>query len=192
MLVYVIVNDVNAKIYIGKTRRYHDLKGLRQYLQQKWYEAKRRLGRSRLYDAMRKYGREHFHIYPLFHGQSHEEICEHEKLLIKALNSRHPEIGYNLCAGGEGHRVAPSIESRLRMSRAQKGRIPWNKGKTGVFSEEALDKLRKAQTGRKYPPEFGQKVSAARGGIVFSKQHLYNLSESHKGQVPWNKGLAAK
>jgi hypothetical protein len=34
----------------------------------------------------------------------------------------------------------------------------------------------------------GEAVSRGRTGIKFSKEHLKNLSESHKGQIPWNKG----
>lgn len=113
MFVYLIVNDVNSKIYVGKTTG----SNLRQYFQQKVHTAKKkRLVRSHLYAAIRKYGREHFHIYPLFQGQNNEEICAHEKLLIKALKTQHPDIGYNIGYGGEGFTGTHSEETRQRLS----------------------------------------------------------------------------
>ncbi len=99
MFDYVIINDVNLKIYIGKTTQ----KNLQYYLANKFIRA--RLGikvRSHLFAAIRKYGCEHFHIYPLFEGVTNEEISKHENLLVRATKAQHPDIGYNICEGGRG------------------------------------------------------------------------------------------
>jgi group I intron endonuclease len=123
MFVYVIVNDVNLKIYIGKVER----EKLRSYLQQKFYNAKHDMRTSHLYAAIRKYGREHFHIYPLFESDSREEIIVREKLLIKALKAQHRDIGYNICAGGEGFTAShprkgiprtPEVVAKIKAARA--------------------------------------------------------------------------
>jgi|SRR5208337_1682519 len=117
MFVYLIVNDVNWKIYVGKTTR----SNLVQYLQQKFSEAHKHISlRSHLYAAIRKYGRGHFHIYPLFRGQTNEEICEHERLLIKVLKTRHPNIGYNICRGGEGFTGPHSEEAKKKNAAASR------------------------------------------------------------------------
>jgi len=121
MFVYVIVNDVTWKIYIGK----HEGSNLRHYLQTKfshayWYPKRR----SHLNASIRKNGREHFHIYPLFEGTTKEEIIEHEKLLIKALKAQHPDIGYNICKGGEGFTGPHSDETRKKLSATSK--LSWS------------------------------------------------------------------
>jgi hypothetical protein len=75
-------------------------------------------GGSRLNASIRKHGREHFHIYPLFEGITKEEIIEHEKLLIKALKAQHPDIGYNICKGGEGFTGPHTEEAKRKNSDA--------------------------------------------------------------------------
>jgi hypothetical protein len=112
MFVYLIVNDVNLKIYVGKTTN----RNLKQYLQSKISDAlgRRYHGRSHLLAAIRKYGRDHFHIHPLFEGQTNKEICEQEKILIKALGVQHSDIGYNICRGGEGFTGLHSEESKKK------------------------------------------------------------------------------
>jgi len=37
------------------------------------------------------------------------------------------------------------------MSKNQIGRIPWNKGKTGVYSKEVIEKQRQSHLGEKHP-----------------------------------------
>jgi GIY-YIG catalytic domain len=100
MFVYVIVCSESLKIYIGQ----HKGKNLRQYLQQKLSEASRGLSsRSHLYNAMRKYPRDSWSIHPLVSGiESRQDLDELEKHFIRVLKSRHPDIGYNICRGGEG------------------------------------------------------------------------------------------
>jgi group I intron endonuclease len=172
MFVYVIVNDVNLKIYVGKTIN----KNLEQYLQQKFSEAKRGISaRSNLYAAIRKYGREHFHISSLFEGQTDKEISEHEILLIKALACRNSEVGYNICEGGQGHR--------------SKGQTAWNKGKPA--SEECRRKLKIARAkrlssgmrGKRLSEEHRRKLLAAITGRSVSEATRRKLSESNKGQI---------
>ena len=47
----------------------------------------------------------------------------------------------------EKHRgMKRSAEAKKKMSDAKKGKfVPWNKGKTGIYSEESLEKMRKAK-----------------------------------------------
>lgn len=50
-------------------------------------------------------------------------------------------------------KVAPKI------SESKKGSIPWNKGKTGIYSQEALDRISHAQKGRKFSSERCAQIS---------------------------------
>lgn len=51
-----------------------------------------------------------------------------------------------------------SAEGRARMSNAMKGRIPWNKGKTGIYSKETIEKIRASNLGKKTPIEVKEKL----------------------------------
>lgn len=52
-----------------------------------------------------------------------------------------------------------------------KGQIPWNKGKTGVYTKEMLERMFGVRRGRKH-----------------TEEHKRKISEANKGQVPWIKG----
>ncbi len=41
-----------------------------------------------------------------------------------------------------------SEEGRRNISKAMMGKTPWNKGKTGIYSQETIDKIRKANLGK--------------------------------------------
>lgn len=58
------------------------------------------------------------------------------------------------------------------------GQIPWNKGKTGVYSEKTLKLMSKMNMGRK----------AWNLGVPMSEESKKKLSLSLKGKVPWIKG----
>lgn len=112
MFVYLIVCSATLKIYVGQ----HKGTNLRQYLQQKLYESTHRPQcRSRLYDAMRTYGG--WSIWPLVSGiQTRVELDELEKHYIRVLKTQHPDVGYNICRGGEGFTGPQSPKARALIS----------------------------------------------------------------------------
>ena len=60
-----------------------------------------------------------------------------------------------------------------------KGRVPWNKGKTGVqiYTDETKKKMSESHKGKK---------------LIFTDEHKMNIGKASKGRVPWNKGLKLK
>lgn len=92
--IYKISNDVNEKIYIGKTSRSISLR---------WGEHKKNAKTNKLdfplYRAMRKYGIEHFSI-EVIEKCNDEEIDDKEIYWIAYYQSY--EKGYNCTKGGEG------------------------------------------------------------------------------------------
>lgn len=119
MFIYVIVCSESLKIYIGQ----HKYLDLQTYLNQKWYRAYRadQNPHSHLYNAMRKHPRESWSIHPLISGiESKAELDEWEQLLIYACKSQHPEVGYNLCDGGEGFTGNHSDLSKIKVSASLK------------------------------------------------------------------------
>ena len=97
--VYQIVNDVNGKIYVGKTELYPPEKRWQSHIQ----DYKRRKCEKRpLYDAMNKYGVEHFHFSVI---EETDNTCEREMYWIEKLRTYvgYSDCnGYNATLGGEG------------------------------------------------------------------------------------------
>lgn len=67
------------------------------------------------------------------------------------------------------------------------GSIPWNYGKkTGSYLTESGRK--KVSDANSRPKNYGHKISATLKGKPKSEEHRKNISESLKGNIPWNKG----
>lgn len=119
MIVYKITNLVNGKAYVGQTT---------QKLKNRWsYHKGPRSRCMAMKAAIDKYGVENFKIEELFVASSKEELNVKEIEFIEIHNTLAPN-GYNLKTGGAN--AVYSEESRKKMSKASKGRIPWNKGLT--------------------------------------------------------------
>lgn len=93
--IYKITNDINNKIYIGKTI---------YTVEKRWKEHCREYLRAHvqkrpLYAAMQKYGLEHFHIEPI-EQCANEILSEREKYWIEIYCSF--KCGYNATTGGDG------------------------------------------------------------------------------------------
>jgi hypothetical protein len=130
--------------------------------------------RSHLYKAIRKYGPEHFHIFPLFEGQTNREICEYEKLLIKSLKSQHPDIGYNICRGGEGFTGPHTSKTKEKIATAS--RKMWT-------LSEIRENFTKKMTGShpNHTPEGLKAIHNGRLGKKASEETLHKLRDSHIG-----------
>lgn len=90
--IYKIINDVNQKIYIGKTER-----TIEERFKEHCKDYRRRSFEKRpLYSAMKKYGIEHFHVELIEETDSPEE---REQYWIKFYNSYGD--GYNATMGGD-------------------------------------------------------------------------------------------
>lgn len=95
--IYQITNDINEKIYIGKTES-----SIENRFKKHCNDAFRERNEKRpLYAAMRKYGIEHFHIKLIEETNDPEE---REKYWIEKLGSF--KYGYNATIGGDGKRYA--------------------------------------------------------------------------------------
>ena len=92
-LIYKITNDINGKIYIGKTE-FSIEKRFKEHCQDAFRE---RCEKRPLYAAMRKYGIEHFHIELIEETNVPEE---REKFWINYYDAY--KYGYNATIGGEG------------------------------------------------------------------------------------------
>lgn len=91
--IYKITNDINDKVYIGKTE-FSIEKRFQEHCRDR---ASRKCEKRPLYNAMNKYGVEHFHIELIEETDKPEE---REIYWIKQYNSYHN--GYNATLGGDG------------------------------------------------------------------------------------------
>lgn len=93
-IIYVHINKINQKIYIGQTRQSinrrfrHNGEGYQKC--------------TRFYSAIQKYGWDNFEHIILFENLSLEEANEIEKYLIKKYDTTNPNFGYNINTGGNG------------------------------------------------------------------------------------------
>lgn len=127
MQIYKIINKINGDFYIGKTI----------------YDSQSRFRRHRntantgssywLHNAMRKYGYENFSVEVIEEVDNEELLNEREIFWIEKLNPK-----YNNHKGGTGgsRPGRPDIQGKARENWIEgfnkKGKIPWNKGKTGL------------------------------------------------------------
>jgi hypothetical protein len=119
MFIYLIVNHVTGKYYVGQ----HKGNNIKKYLQTKMSSARyRHRGNSHLFNSMRKYPQSTlWSIHALRSDiQTREELDETEKDFIRFLRSQNPEYGYNICRGGEGRTGPHSEISRKKTSNSIK------------------------------------------------------------------------
>lgn len=96
--IYKITNDINDKIYIGKT-----LSSIENRFKEHISDSTRQHFEKRpLYNAMNKYGSDHFSI-SLIEEIPMDQLSEREKYWIKQYNSYRD--GYNATLGGEGKQL---------------------------------------------------------------------------------------
>jgi group I intron endonuclease len=182
MVVYLIENQVNGKLYVGKTIK---------TLKHRWGAHKvdsRRGSANPLHCAMRKYGIDSFTISMITKCSTKEEMDATEKRLIIAL-STHTSTGrgYNATWGGDGMEsgekhplfgVPVPLERRQKMSRAQKGANNasskaagpnhWNRGL--IRSEETREKIKAKRALQ----------TKTRRGVPVSAETRKHLSEVQK------------
>lgn len=112
MIIYLVVNKINGKKYVGQTIRNINQRISRHLCSKRGFFPK----------ALRKYGLQSFEISVIDSATSHEELNEKEVYWIKFYNCKAP-LGYNLTEGGEGNLGHPlSEDSKKKISKAHKGK----------------------------------------------------------------------
>lgn len=109
MIIYKITNLINQKIYIGLTTC---------TLKERWQNHKGcvKSDPRHLYSSMRKYGIENFKIEIVEETDSLEKLAQLEDYYINLYNSRDPNIGYNLSAGGQTNQLDANGRAQLTLN----------------------------------------------------------------------------
>jgi len=131
---------------------------------------------------------------------SNKDSLSEEILYIKIIGRLNLKNGplTNFTDGGDSPcGFKHSEETKLKLSKACKGRIPWNKGKkhskdtiekmvkikTGKrLTKETKDKIKEARTGTKHTEESIEKMRKERIGKTFSKEVKEKMSQTRKGK----------
>ena len=116
MYIYKITNDINKKVYIGRTTR---------SLKSRWLEhikCAENNDNRHIYCAMRKYGIDHFKIECVCECSSIEELSDMEKYYCDVYDSY--LNGYNMTAGGESNPMdfEKSRESHIKKMQSKEVR----------------------------------------------------------------------
>ena len=177
--IYMIINTVNQKCYIGQT--IHDaVKGrIDEHLNGK------RDGSRLVKRAIAKYGKDAFAYEILHDGIIPELLDSYEIEAIAKYNTVAPS-GYNLTFGGGGGSL--SEESRRKISKAKKGKPLSEEHKRKISDANKGHPPYKGMLGKNHSYETRRKMSESQKGREFSVEHKRNLSESMKGRTSWNKG----
>lgn len=105
MIIYMAINKVNNKKYIGQTvgtlekRKNQHEKGYASYMS--------------IAKAIQKYGKDSFDWYILQECDSIEELNYLEAYYIEMFNTTNPKLGYNLKGGGKNSFLTEEVKNKI-------------------------------------------------------------------------------
>lgn len=131
MLIYQILNNINKKIYIGKTGG-----SFKRRLSSHKSESKRSRSSQPIHKAMRKYGFDNFSFIVVEDGiLDVDTLNEREKYYIDLFNSNDRLIGYNITNGGDGGPIMFG-KNNSQFGKKRKDLTDRNKANSGKTFEE--------------------------------------------------------
>lgn len=175
--VYSIVDTINQKVYVGKTKNY--AARIASHVNHA-----HRGGQTLLCKAICDYGVENFVVNVLATFDSEQETIEAEKFWIETLQThafKHGR-GYNMTTGGDGlsgFRHTESTKAKIRAALYNVKHTPERRanisrsqiGKKRSFSQSHLESLKKAVHNRKRTAEFDASVKLL-SSQGFSKKEI--------------------
>ena len=150
----------NKIVYVGKDSHIHENRRHKEHM---WPS---RYNKQPINSILQKNkGRYKYRILKSWNGNEHPKNLAD---ILEILYIRRYKPKFNFTIGGDGSKgYQYTDEQRKKLSEIHKGQVPWNKGKPNCFkhTEEAKEKIRKAQTGE---------------------------NNSMYGKPAWNKGITGK
>lgn len=196
--IYKITNIINNKIYIGKTEETVEIRFLEHLSAVKVGKKK-----TKLYSAMKHYGVENFIVEEIDSADSRPELNEKEKYWIAYYDSMNPGIGYNLTKGGDGGATwSPlgykTVNNGIKNLQVKPEEVDKYLADGWVLGGHKIGKVNNRTTGKwihlgdkqKRVFEYELDDYIAEGWeLGYSDKGKKNLSISHLGNIPSNKGI---
>ena len=160
MLVYLVVNNINKKIYVGK----HNGKTVDKRWKFHCWSALVDGSKLPLHRAIRKYGVEAFSVSLLGRASTPDKLNELERKFIKELKANQKGVGYNMTAGGDGglgFKWTPAMKKSLSEARM---------GEANPFF------------GKKHTPEARRKMGDPWRGRQQSEEHKRKRANAIRGK----------
>jgi hypothetical protein len=167
---YITTNLINGKQYVGT----HSTDSIDDgYLGSGKY----------LKDSVKKYGKENFKREIICLYETEKQAFDNEEKYIIEYNTLVPN-GYNISPkGGINGKGSLSEETKKLISDLRMGKTPWNKGKTNIYSEESLKKMRNTKIGRITSNKTKEKLSNLFKGRILNEEWKEKISIAHKGKI---------
>ena len=170
--IYMIVNKINNKVYIGKTS---------MSIEKRWKlhlsDAKKR---RNLYfrNAIMKYGVESFSVYKLCEAPDNDRANDIERFYIQLFETHIRTKGYNSTLGGAG--VVPNEETRLKIKLTKLS--PDNPMRGRPLSKEHRDKVVAALYGHTVSQETRIKIGNANRDRIFTDKQKAGMGRGNLGK----------
>lgn len=177
MLIYIITNDINDKVYIGQTTKTLENRIMTHH------NSMISGVNTHIYNAMRKYGWDKFHFREIATAESQEDLDYLEQYYIAKYNS--VKNGYNMAFGGSTNTMDSPVvkakhdakmkspEVRKQISESMKASYA-ERGGPSEEHRKHLSESRKAL----YASEKGQEVRAKfRQSFKLSSEHFKALND---------------
>lgn len=126
----------------------------------RWMRGKGYQKQSYFYNAILKYGWDNISHLVLYDNLTKEDAEEKEKEFIRFFQTDDRRFGYNIEKGGH----------------------------IGKVSDETREKLSRANTGKRHPPEVCEKLRLLEIERWKDEEYRRNQIEKRLGKTPWNKG----
>lgn len=192
-IIYRIINIVNKKSYIGKTKSHY---GKEKYGAERRF--KQHLANSHIvsrknecplfYNAIQKYGKDSFKLEILLNCEL-SDVDEYEQKMINLYKSSNRKFGYNIALGGKGRKVVEiSEEVREKISNSQ-SEEEMNIKKIYKNDEHIGYRIRRRENGKMYNKCFVTKKLDLDEKYRLAKEFLQNIKEykNNFNPNPYNK-----
>lgn len=147
--IYKITNNLNSKVYVGRTKNPTYRCRQHTFLASKYEDYNDFEGAQKIHVAIGELGSEHFTFEVFEKLNSYSDACERENYWIKQLRCDEDQFGYNDKSGPEFSVIMWDDADRERMSLRMKGNKNPMFGKTQ--SDEAKQQLSKQFSGSGNP-----------------------------------------
>jgi group I intron endonuclease len=192
--IYKIINKINDKIYIGKSKNPN--KRFKRHLYVSDHKDAGPNQFQPIHAAIAKYGKENFSLQIIDECDLEDEIFIKEIYWIsyyKSNMTKYPGKGYNLTDGGEGASgLSPSTETRTKISKANAGE------NNGMFGETHSLKTRQnmivSQASRKYRDPLTKERKQQNREAALKQDFSFRVPLSIKREIIdlWNVGNYTK